>query len=976
MATENKSPDAHSGFHLIRHPRRLKLFEARHGLWWLQMKSDPNCFVTELKRVTLTPPQVFSGRGSHNHNPPPRLMTTLPSFTSSTATRSCLLLLIAASAFAAQTPPTPLTEEKKDQTVTIERYEVTGSRIRRLDYETPSPVVTFTAAAIAEKGYATLGEFMQSLPYNNSTGVSEFTTGSFVTGAATINPRGLGSNRVLTLINGRRAVPYALTNSASGTAQTVFNFNSIPSSAIQRIEYLKDGASAIYGSDAITGVFNMILKNNYEGSSIDLTLSNTLKHDTLRKTVSLFTGLSKDGWEITGGITLQSRNSSFIKDYGVTTTDYRYLGQKGLNMNSTIYHPSYLSLTAAQATTSGLGTASGLYIVQGPDGVANPTKASFTYVGTSTAAFTNANRQDFANVTQLYPASESGGAYSSILRRINPQMTAFANFIYSRSLTHYELQPYGFTTSLAGLTLPATNPYNPTGLSLTATSTTAPYTFRGRYLPKREVISTTFSSIAGIRGTALRVWNWETAVSLGQNETARDTDLIRAADFQAALNGTTRATAWNPFGPSENPDIEKNLYTRSRGLDGKVKSLSYDASVNGTFYQLPWKGGGELGLASGYEYRRDDLRSNPEPDNFLGFTATTPFKGKRDINSAYIETTVPVQKWLDFQFAARHERYSDFGNTTKPKAAAKLRLPSSRFLNVVLRGSYSESFKAPDLGQLYQPQSNAVTSASILDPLRPDDAARQLPTRVGGNPTLKPEEGKVQYSGAVFEVPSIRGLSFSLDFFDVQITNVISSLGASYLLSAEGRRLFPTAITRDATTDGSSGRITQIAAISNNLGLQLYRGVDYGVRYGLRNTRFGNFTFDATASQVIKKGSDAGTGLGFFNNTGLAFDVEWRYNYGASWSYKNFSARVTADVVGKYFNDNWNAIGWGENVFALINPSVSYRGFNKTSLTVGATNVLDSRPPPVGYRSLGFDDRVYGAGALGISVYIRARREF
>lgn len=901
--------------------------------------------------------------------------TSLPTVASATA-RLSLLLVLAAGAHAAEETKKAGETNSTDTTQKLEAFEVTGSRIKRLDYETVAPVVTYTAAAIDEKGYSTLGEFMQSLPFMNSSGVSEFTTASFITGAATINPRGLGSNRVLTLINGRRAIPYALTNSANGTPQTVFNFNSIPAAAIDRMEYLKDGASAIYGSDAITGVFDMKLKKNYEGSSIDITLANTFKHDTLRKTVSIFTGLSKDGWEITGGITLQTRNSSFIKDYGVTTTDYRYLGQKGLNMNSTIYHPSYLSLTAAQAQQSGLGTLAGFYIVQGPDGVSNPTKASFRYVGTSTAAFGNENRQDFANVTQLYPSSESGGGYASIQKIINPYFTAFGNVLYSRALTHYELQPYGFTNSLAGITLPATNPYNPTGLSLTGTTTTFPYVFRGHYLPKREVASTTLSTVAGLRGTALRVWNWETAVSYAQNQTTRDTDQIAAATLQAALNGTTRATAWNPFGPSDNPDLEKNLYTRSRGLDGDINSFSYDASVNGTFYQLPWKGGGELGLASGYEFRHDELSGNPEPNNFIGFTATTPFKGERDVHSAYAELSLPVQKWLEFQVAARHERYSDFGNTTKPKYAVKVRLPSTRILNVLLRASYSESFKAPDIGQLYAPQSNATSTATFIDPLRPQDAARQMPTTVGGNPDLKPEEGKVQYAGAVFEVPAVKGLSFSVDFFDVQITDKITSLGAAYLLSAEGLRLFPDKITREPTVNGVPGRITRIGTISGNLGFDLYRGVDYGLRYGLRNTRIGSFTFDATASQVIKKGSDAGTGAGFFNNTGLAFDVEWRYNYGLGWSYKTWSARVSADVVGKYFNDNWTTAGWGENVYTIVSPSVTYRGFKKTAITLGITNVLDNRPPAMGHRALGFDDRVYGAGALGISGTLRVRREF
>jgi len=250
-----------------------------------------------------------------------------------------------------------------------------------------------------------------------------------------------------------------------------------------------------------------------------------------------------------------------------------------------------------------------------------------------------------------------------------------------------------------------------------------------------------------------------------------------------------------------------------------------------------------------------------------------------------------------------------------------------------------------------------------------------LPQRVGGNPNLKAEDGKVQYVGAVFEVPMVKGLSFNVDFFDTQITNWINSLSASYLLSSEGRRLFPNAITRDNTVS-NPGPITQIAAISNNLGLQLYRGMDYGVRYTLNNTQYGTFSFNAEITELIKAGRDPGDGTGFFNNTGMAYDIRWRYNYGLGWRYKNWSARIAADVMGKYFNDNWTAAGWGENVFGTINPSVSYRGFRKMTLTVGATNLFDSRPPAMGFRALGFEDRLYGAAALGLNVYVRVRKEF
>ncbi len=716
---------------------------------------------------------------------------------------------------------------------------------------------------------------------------------------------------------------------------------------------------------------NIILKKNYEGSSVELSFTSPFKHDVMRKSISVFSGLSRNGWEISAGFTLQTRNDSYITDYGVTTTDYRYLGQKGANQNSTIFMPSYLGLTAAQAAAAGFG-ASGFYVIPGGVPTANPTRASFSYVGTSTAGIPTANRYDFAKATQLIPENDGGAGYASVQRTLMPNLTAFGNVMFSRNIIEY-IGSTGLGTSLAGLVFPAGNPYNPTGQTITLGTSTLSY--RPSYLPKRVVSTSTVSAVAGLRGTVLGKWNWESAVNYGNNVARRDNEGIKPADMQAALNGTTLATALNPFGPSGDPNLESRLHSRSRGMDGDLNSISFDASVNGNLLQIPFPGAGELGVATGYEHRRDDLSADPEPNEFLGFSATTRFTGERNADALYLEVTAPVQKWLEFQFAGRHERYSDFGNTTKPKVGAKIRLPNNRFVNAIFRASYSESFKAPDLGQLYQPQSNAITSASYLDPLRPQDAARQLPTRVGGNPNLKPEEGKVQYAGAVFEIPSVKGLSFTVDYFDTKVTNVISTLSATYLLSAEGRRLYPNAVERDNSVT-NPGPIVRIATISNNLGMQLYRGIDYGARYTLRNTRTGTYIFTADVMQVLKAGRDPGTGTGFFNNTGLAFDIEWRYNYAVSWSYKDWGARVGVDVVGKFFNDNWTAAGWGENVFALVNPSVTYRGIKRTTITLGVSNVLDSKPPPNGYRILGFDDRVYGAGALGIAGSLRIRRAF
>ncbi len=888
------------------------------------------------------------------------------------------------SAFAAASPgPIPTTEAVTTVTSTdpatavkprvLEAFEVTGSRIKRLDYETPAPVVTYTAVDIERSGFTTVGEFIQSLPFNSDSTNSELTTNGFVTGSVTANPRGLGSNRFLTLINGRRGVPYGLTNGINGSPVSVFNLNSVPFSAVERVEYLKDGSSALYGSDAITGAMNLILKKNYSGTSVDFSATNTPGHDSLNRRVSVFTGVAKNGWDISVGAENVIRHSSFLQDTGLTSTDFRYLGVKGSNFLSVVQNPSPIILSVAQATASGIGTVGGYYVVTGGAPSSNPTKAGFTYVGTTNTLIPNANRYDPVKDQQLSPASDSSSVYGNLNRRLNPNLSAFAQFTFNRGKTYYETQPFGYNTT--GLTLPATNPYNPLGVSLVNGPTNLFYFKSTGARPQRQVLAASAMGVVGLRGTALKIWEWESGVSYGYNRAILSQDQIRMVDLQTALSGTTRATAYNPFGPSDNPDLVPGLFTRVRMNDNLADSFTYNATASANVWQIPLRSAGEVGVATGYEFRRESLDARPNAVAYLGTSGGAPFGGHRQTHSVFVEFKLPVQKWLEVQLAARHENYSDFGQTTKPKVAALLRLPANKLVHVLLRGSYSESFKAPDFGQLYQTPTAAFGGLSVVDPLRPQEGAHQYNARLGGNPDLGPEDGKVQYFGAVLEVQAIRGLSFSADYFDIKLRDVVGLLEIEYLFSPEGMRLYPDAIVRDNSRE-NPGPVSYFHGNYRNVGFQLARNWDFGVSYALPRTRYGNFGFRAAATQIIKSGDDRNQGRGFVDRTGRYRTPVWRGNFSTSWSYRSVSASVSANVIGKYFNDGFTTAGWGENVYAIFTPSFTYRGFKNLSVTLSSYNVLDNLPPPNGRAVRGFDLNMYSLGAQGRTFSLRARKEF
>ena len=163
---------------------------------------------------------------------------------------------------------------------------------------------------------------------------------------------------------------------------------------------------------------------------------------------------------------------------------------------------------------------------------------------------------------------------------------------------------------------------------------------------------------------------------------------------------------------------------------------------------------------------------------------------------------------------------------------------------------------------------------------------------------------------------------------------------------------------------------------NNPLAYQLYRGFDYGVKYSLRNTRYGDFRFNADATQIFKAGSDSGLGSGFFDNTGYYFNPRWKASAGTSWNYKQYGASLTADYTHHYYNDAYTLQGWGENPYTIMGGSVRYSGWWNSTITIGASNLLNNRPPTNGRETAGFDPGAYGAGALGRFMYIRIRKEF
>ncbi|MFZ6656841.1 TonB-dependent receptor [Undibacterium sp. TJN19] len=737
-------------------------------------------------------------------------------------------------------------QEEEKKTEKVQKVEVTGSKIKRINLETASPVQIISRDEIVRGGATSLTDVLKTISANNG-GIDENRTNGFTAGASGLNLRGIGSQATLVLINGRRLAAYA-----QPEYQTTFvDLNSVPIGAVERIEILKDGASAIYGSEAMAGVVNIILRDNYQGAEIAGSMAESQRHDGQEARTSLsygFGSLVEDHYNVYATLDIRQRKPMFIskRDGYLSTEDLRPYGYKD---NRSLYtFPGNIYWT---------DKATGKFVSRSLDKNCPANNlvpaANFFGVGTLGTACVFDDLKD-ASVNSG-GKTDRVGLTSRGTWQINADTSAFAEVMYNQNKASVTGLPHWFAgqNGLDTGPLPITHPQYPqelidpvTGKTLAGGNGTVRVRASLKDFPGQGLENTTDFGryLAGLKGSYSK-WDWETAVMYNTSKVVSKATagLLETPFVQAYNNGTFL------FGSSaQNADLYKKIVTDSAD-NFKSGMYMWDAKVSGELMQLP---AGPLSIAVGTEARRETLDVNPSQlsvDGELYHRAQSQpgYSRARNIASAYAELSIPILKSLEGQVAARYDRYSDYGNSTTPKVGLKWNVDPT----LLVRGTYATGFRAPTLVE----NSTQILKAflSYRDPDRCNDQFKNgcqwsSSYESGSNPNLKPETADSFTLGLVWEPTS--WLNASLDFWQIKRKDEISTYDLTTVLANPGRYAGNPAavITRDPLSaadkaaGATAGEITNVRLLLTNVAITQVRGIDLDVNAKFNLGEYGRIT--------------------------------------------------------------------------------------------------------------------------------------
>ena len=837
----------------------------------------------------------------------------------------------------------------------LERVEITGTAIKRIEGETALPVQVITRNEIDKAGVTTAAELIAriSASANNLTDGGSVAYGGFrdQMGFNAANLRGLGVSSTLVLLNGRRITNFASPGDAAGV-----DLNSIPAAAIQRVEILLDGASSLYGSDAIGGVINFITRKDFTGVDINALAGNTTEgHGAAKRSATLaggFGDFGRDGFNVFGVLDLQKTSSlnaskrQFIKDLDIpgrlpdllssatfpgnirlSRYQFNTLVDEGYSSNGKTVIDSR---TVNPAAATGCNPPANLYL---PDGIGGADGCTF----------------DYMRDIELYPKSTKSSAFTRGILNLGGGHQLFAEVSLARARTLYTGTPNRVDADIDVALVPAFKDSALNGLD--ADDEERIITVRTRMaeagLRTSELVANSTRFVLGTQGIVAG-WDYEWALN-------HSTSKVSDRDHQGYLNEQMirdgfAAGVISPFKTSDAKGTALYEAAQIRGevrrATGTMDSLDFKASK-----ALMALAGGDLAVAFGGEYRREkqDYHQSDalKQDLILGETSQGPdsdFGKSRKVGAVFGELSAPITKQLELAAALRYEHYQVSGGAASPKVGLKY-VPMPELL---LRASVGKGFRAPSLSDLYRPVTQG-SSATLVDPvcLAADpsntvtDCSDIWTTLNFSNAKLKPEKSRQFSLGAVFEPKP--GVSLNVDYWNIEKSNLISTLGVDVILGNLAK--YGSLVHRD-----EDGVIDTIDLVKENRGKQRISGLDLGVKLGGLKTAFGEFGLRLNGTLTLKSQQQTGNGDPFVSNLGVFINdgvvQRWRHSLALDWESGPFSATLSNSYLQGY--DDQHIIGKADRkvgAYSLWNLSAGWEATKQLTLRAGVQNLANTAPP-------------------------------
>ncbi len=895
-------------------------------------------------------------------------------------------------------------------TTAPQRVEITGSAIKRIQTEGALPLQTITRQDIERAGIVSAEQLLARITANgtgadnlsSNVGIQLGTTDRNNNGNSSANLRGLGSSSTLVLLNGRR-IP------AHGAKGNSVDLNWIPLAAVERVEILKDGASATYGTDAIGGVINFILRKDYQGleATAFADVTEAGGGNIYRGSVLGGMGdLSTDGYHFMANLTFDRQQklagnerafaNGFQPERGLSpdTAGAPFASQTGLAGTA----------IGSSFTTPGTGTQTynraNLLSFQGKcDSI--PTMSQYQYQLWASPGARYACAYDYGGAEVLIQPIERTNFVGRGELAVGRDHTAFFEAVASRSKATKQFEPYQITTtgSLAAAAYPAGGQfYQNLSAFIPSFNASLPIAYRWRCndCGKRTIETTTdgYRMLAGLEGTLMGKWDYKTGLSTAQSKATSilGEGYMYQAPLIAALGGGL-VNPWVGPGQTQNAAGAQLLANASasgqRLFGGKSTTTEFDGSISGEVMKLP---AGPVAMAVGFDLRREtyefsDGSRATQAIYQAPFDAEFP-KVSRSIKAVFAEVAVPIVKGLEATLAARYDHYGDIGGTTNPKVSLKY----TPIEQVLFRASYNTGFRAPSFFQLFTAQGDAPVPGNIADPvlcpLGPTAPGADLSVcairpnaRSGGNPTLKPEESKQWTVG--FVVSPLDWVTASVDLWEIKRTSLIYELSAQQVVA--NYQQFPDNFFRVNNSLTAAGAYIRAGFV--NADGDITRGTDLSLTANGRAmdgrwTAFLEGTYiDSHRSRIFSSQPYIET-AGQWNSRDLF--VRWKHQLGATYTRGNWSGTASQSFTNGYRDEKPVGTvppGFDPDVrsYTVYNASLTYIGVKNLSMTVGVKNLFDKDPPFTAHNldfaaGAGWDPRV--ADPRGRAYTLRVNYKF